>query len=357
MIGERAQTLALKAQREEWIMVKLSRRSLLVGAGAGLTAINLGVRRTKAQTSKTLRLSITQSATAADYPAFERFAQFVANETQGEVTVEIFPSSQLGTEREATEQVKFGAIDMTTGGGDIQGFVPQVGLYYLPFLYPTEDCFASAWDIDSSLVAQKIAQLVLEGTQTIRALSFTPMGPRNIILRSRPVHTLADFKAVKIRVDGAATSTKTMQLLGASPVQVAYAEVYTALESGIVDAAENGLVTMVAQRWAEVGKYVALTGHNRTMNLTMINEQIYQALSAKGKEVLNEGARALARNRHELLIAADAEMHRKMEEMKVAFNAIADQDAWIEATKPMREGWAEEHGLEAELAAVTKMCS
>jgi len=112
-------------------MEKLSRRSLLVGAGAGLTAINLGVRRTKAQTSKTLRLSITQSATTADYPAFEQFAQFVANETQGEVTIEIFPSSQLGTEREATEQVKFGAIDMTTGGGDIQGFVPQVGLSIL----------------------------------------------------------------------------------------------------------------------------------------------------------------------------------------------------------------------------------
>lgn len=338
-------------------MTKLSRRSLMVGAGAGLTAISLGVGKTKALASKTLRFSITQSTTTADYPAFEKFSQFVAKETQGEVAVEIFPSSQLGTEREATEQVKFGALDMTTGGGDIQGYVPQVGLYYLPFLYPTEDCFASVWDIESSSVAQKIAHLVLETTQTIRTLSFTPMGPRNIILRSRPVHSLTDFKAVKIRVDGAATSAKTMQLLGASPVPIAFAEVYTALESGIVDAAENGLVTMVAQRWAEVGKYVALTGHNRTMNLTMINEQTYQALSAKGKEVLTEGARALAKDRHELLIAANAEMRRKMEDMKVAFNEITDQDAWVEATKPMREGWAKEQGLEAELAAVTKSCS
>jgi len=337
-------------------MTNFSRRSLLVGAGAGLTAINLA-GNTVVQAGQTLRLSITQSKTTADYPAFERFAQFVAQETQGEVAVEIYPSSQLGTEREATEQVKFGALEMTTGGGDIQGFVPEVGLYYLPFLYPSEDCFAAIWDISSSPVAQKIAQLVLERTQTIRTLSFTPMGPRNVILRSRPVHTLADFKAVKIRVDGAATSAKTMQLLGASPVPIAFGEVYTALESGIVDAAENGLVTMVAQRWAEVGKYVALTGHNRTMNLTMINEQTYQALSPRRREVLNEGARTLAKGRHDLLMSADAEMRRKMEDMKVEFNEISDQTAWIDATKPMREGWAKEHGLEAELSAVSKVCS
>lgn len=333
-----------------------TRRKMITGSTAAM--LGLAAPQARAQAKRTIRYSVLTSENNPDYPAYLRFKERVERESQGTLEMKLYPNAQLGTEREATEQVKLGAIEMTAGGGDVQGYVPQVGLFYLPFLYPSDTCFKATWDAATSPVAQRVAELIRQRTQTIRALSFLTAGTtRNVILRAKPVRTLRDFRSVKIRVDTAPTSFKTMQLLGASPTPMAFPEVYNALQTGVIDAAENDFATMMSQRWAEVCKFVSVTEHNRTMHVCMINEPFFQTLDPKQREVLTEAARALAKERHELLVSAMGGARGKMEAMGIAFNNIEDRPAWIAAAAPLQDSWAQANNFEAELAQVRKVCA
>lgn len=338
--------------------VGISRRKFVFGTSVAAAMITLMPRTGRSAAKYTFRFSDLGAENNPDWPAYTRFKEFIAKESGGEMELLIYPNSQLGNEREATEQVKLGAIEMTAGGGDIQGYVPEVGLFYLPFLFPTDACFASTWDIAKSPVAQKVADIVLKKSQTIRALSYLPAGAtRNLILRSKPVNTLADFKGVKIRVDTAPTSFKTMQALGAAPAPMAFPDVYNALQTGVIDAADNSLDTFIAMRWAEVCKYVSITDHNRTLHVCMINEASYQALPDKFKEIMNEAARTLGTDRHTLLVDAANASKTKLETMGLKINTITDTPAWVAAAAPLQDEWAKANSFEAELAQVRKMCA
>ena len=338
-------------------MRRLTRRSLLAGT-AGAAGVAMLGRRAFADAKFTIRFSILPNETAPEYKGYLTFKEIVERETGGDVIVKLYPNSQLGNEREATEQVKIGALEMTSGGGDIQGYVPQVGLFYLPFLFPTDQCFVSTWDIQNSPIAQTVASLILDKTKSIRALSFLPAGgTRNLILRSRPVHTIGDFKGVKIRVNSAPTSFATMNALGAAPVVMAFPDVYNALQTGVIDAAENLLTTFVSMKWSEVCKYITMSNHNHVLHVAMINEPFFQSLPKNYQDVVTNAAQAMAKDWHDPVVAAMEETRKQLAASGIQINELEDVPAWMAATAPLQDEWAKKNNFEAELALVRKMCA
>ena len=200
--------------------------------------------------------------------AAEHFGKIVAEKTGGEIEVQVFPASQLGSERDMVEGLQLGSLEMTlTSTGSMGNFVPQVKLFNLPFLFKDrESCYRA---LDGEIGTQIADRFVKVG---IRSLGWYENGFRNITNSKVAVNSPADMKGIKIRVMEDDVFILTMKSLGASPLPMAFGELYTALEQKTVDAQENPLAVIYSSRFFEVQKYLAMTGHFYSLAVLLISE-------------------------------------------------------------------------------------
>ena len=288
-----------------------------------------------------------------DHTVAETFANNVRERTNGEVEIVIHPASQLGNERELTESVKLGAVDMTSGGGAIQGFVPEVGIFYLPYLYKDYDQFERVWTLGKHPVADKIAQMV-EDKAGIKVLGYFLGGTRDTILRNKPIRELADYRGVKIRVDDAPTSTATFQALGASPTPVPYNEVYQALQTGVGEAAENPPNGLLGQKWYEVAKYVSLTDHLMVLHLEQINLNSWKKLNGEQQKGVQAAMDEAVQEYNRLARTGRDNDIAELQKQGMEVNEIPDKSAFSKAVQGMHEEFVNKYGLQAEYDAILK---
>jgi TRAP-type transport system periplasmic protein len=300
----------------------------------------------------TIRFGTLWPTTRYDHRVVDGFATRVKELTRGSVEVVIYPASQMGTEREMTESVKMGALEMTSGGGGIQGFVPEVGLFYLPYMYRDFAHFEKVWTLGKSPVADKIAKLV-EDKAGIKVLGYFLGGTRDTILRTRPINTLEDYRGLKIRADEAPTSSATFKALGASPVPIPYAEVYQALQTGVVDAAENPPNGLMGQKWYEVCKYVSLTDHQMVLHLEQMNLAFWKTLSPAHQKAIQQ---AMDEAVAQYAGYAKSERNNAIEQLKakgMIVNEVKDKTPFARAVQGMHQEFVTKNKLEAEYKAIT----
>jgi tripartite ATP-independent transporter DctP family solute receptor len=232
------------------------------------------------------------------------FAKIVAQKTGGEIEVQVFPAAQLGSERDMVEGLQLGSLEMTlTSTGPMGNFVPQVKLFNLPFLFKDrESCYRV---LDGKIGTQIADRFTKVG---IRSLGWFENGFRNITDSKRAVNSPADMKGIKIRVMEDDVFILTMKALGASPLPMAFGELYTALEQKTVDAQENPLAVIYSSRFFEVQKYLAMTGHFYSPAVLLISEMTWQKLTpAQQKIMADAGVKARDYERG-LSLKADQEL-------------------------------------------------
>jgi len=228
-----------------------------------------------------------------------KFQELAAKKTNNQVDVQIFPANQLGEERVVVEGVRMGTIDMMASGTAIWiNFAAKLGVLDLPYIFKDFNQFHKVID---GPVGQDLAQHV-EQTTGARVLSwFDSFGFRDVATKSKEVKSFEDLKGLKIRVIQTPTYVKTFELLGASPTPMALGEVYTSLQTGVLDGWEHDTPTMVSNKMYEVTKYVAKTEHLfgalvLTVNakkLDSLPDDIKKAVVEAGKEA-GDYARSLA---------------------------------------------------------------
>lgn len=329
--------------------LRFSRRTVLGAAGAlALSAAPaLAPHRAKAQAGQrfTIRFGTLWPAMRWDHRVMEHFAERVSVGTGNNVTVQLFPNSQLGDERSMTESVKLGALQMTSGGGSIQGFVPEVGLFYLGYLFRSYDQFTRVWMLGRSEVADGIAALVQQKAG-IKVLGYVCGGARDIVLRSRPIQRLEDFRGLKIRADQAPTSTGVLKALGASPTPVPYSGVYQALQTGVVEAAENPPSGLLGQKWFEVTKYLSLTDHQYVLHVLQMNLAFWNGLPQDYQQAIQKAAdetvQEYNQNARENRSAEVAELQGK----GLTVNEIPDKTPFIEAAAAYNQEFVKRNRLE-----------
>lgn len=250
----------------------LSRRRFLrqVGAALGLAAGLPALAGCGAQTQSPaaggaaaahifrLSHSHVEGNTALDTFA-KKFKERVAARTGGQVEIQIFANNVLGQEKEIVQQVQQGLVDLMASGSAIWGSVaPQVQVLDLPFLWNDYAHVAKAVDGEpGKLLAQH-----LESTAKARPLAwFTSFGFRNVVTRQREVTSPDDLRGLKLRTIQSPIYVKAMELMGANPTPMALGEVYTSLQTGVIDGYEHDANTTLAQKFFEVSKYIALTQH------------------------------------------------------------------------------------------------
>ena len=192
----------------------------------------------------------------------------------------------------------------------------------------------------------------MEKKTGIKVLGYICGGARDIVLRNRPIRTVEDFKGLKIRADQAPTSTGVLKALGASPTPVPYSGVYQALQTGVVDAAENPPSGLLGQKWYEVTKYLSLTDHQFVLHLLQVNGAFWRGLPADYQQALQKAADEAVveynSNARQNRSAEIAELKAKGLEV----NQIADKTPFIKAVADYNREFVAKLHLEALAEAI-----
>lgn len=202
--------------------------------------------------------------------------------SEGKMKVIIYPSSQLGSEREMVELLQIGSLAMTkVSASPLEGFVPEMQLFSIPYVFRDRQHF---WTVLNS----ELGKSLLKGTEKVRlkGLGYYDAGSRSFYTTDTPVHTPADLKGKKIRVLNSPTAVKTVQALGGAATPVSWGELYTALQQGVVDGAENNPPSYFLSRHYEISRYYTLDEHTSVPDVMLASLAVWNSLTPEQQQWL-----------------------------------------------------------------------
>jgi TRAP-type transport system periplasmic protein len=284
------------------------------------------------------------------------FADKVKSRTNSQVQIQVFPSSQLGNDTETFQQCEQGAIDIVGTSTGIQAAIPQLGLFYLPYLYADVPHFERIWTVGGSDTSKWMEQLVTQHTG-VKMLGYLVSGIRDTINRVRPIKTVSDFNGLKERYDGSQLSHDTVAALGATPVFVNYADVYTALKSGVIDAAENPAIYFISLSWDQGAHYVSLTGHQIIMLVQAINQQKWASLGAANQKIVQTAMNETVKQFNAVTVAARPAAMSTLTQLGLAVNNISSRASFAAACKPVTTSFVKQYSLGGALSEIVALQS
>ena len=276
--------------------------------GLTLCCLVLGIQTAKAAT-RTLKLAHAVSTTAPYHLGAQKFVQVLSERTGDGFEIKIFPNKQLGSERSLVEQLQIGTIDLViTSTGPIGGFVPQMLVVDLPFL------FRNTQHVDHVFEGQ-IGQSLLTnlGKANIKGLAFWENGFRNLTNNRRPVLKLEDCRGLIIRTMENQVHLASFRLLGANPTPMAWGEALTALKQGTIDGQENPINIIYTHGIYDLQEYLAITAHFYSPALLLMNRRTYAELSSSDKKAFREAAQIAGRFEKEHIRKNEAKTLEKLE--------------------------------------------
>ena len=262
----------------------------------------------------------------------------VAEKTNGAVQIDVYPSSQLGDTADVLEMAKSGSnVGVIIDTGMLADYVPDLAIYAAPYVFDNVE-EARAF-IDTDIFKGWEEELATHG---LRDLSCNWYQGARHFLTNTPVATPADLSGLRVRTMGSTVAQETMSSLGAVPTSLAWGEVYSGLQSKVIDAAEAQLPAVYGQSLHEVVDYITETGHFLLYTGLVISEDWYQSLPAEYQQVLMEESRACGDYATELTLEKEVEFKAEMEAAGVTF-AEVDITPFKEATAAVYEtmGWGE----------------
>ncbi|HLW22103.1 MAG TPA: DctP family TRAP transporter solute-binding subunit [Sphaerochaetaceae bacterium] len=268
--------------------------------------------------------------TIAKGKAAEMFADLVRERSNGRLDISVYPDSQLGNDREITEQMQLGDIEFNAPfTGVLPAFVPQTQLFDLPFAFADSQ---GAYDAMHGPVGDILNPFLLQ--QGLRVLGYWDGGFKHITNNLRPVRTPADMAGMRIRVSQSPLLLSQFAALGANGVDIAFAELYTALQQGTVDGQENTLANIFTRRFYEAQKHLTLSEHGYLGYAFLVAESFYQSLPDDLKQIVNETADEVSVWQWEQARLEDAEYLRQLRETDIEIVELtaAEKQAFLEAT-------------------------
>ena len=276
--------------------------------GLTLCCLVLGIQTAKAAT-RTLKLAHAVSTTAPYHLGAQKFVQVLSERTGDRFEIKIFPNKQLGSERSLVEQLQIGTIDLVvTSTGPLGGFVPQMLVVDLPFL------FRNTQHVDHVFEGQ-IGQSLLTnlGKANIKGLAFWENGFRNLTNNRRPVLKPKDCRGLIIRTMENQVHLASFRLLGANPTPMAWGEALTALKQGTIDGQENPINIIYTHGIYDLQEYLAITAHFYSPALLLMNRKTYAELSSSDKKAFREAAQIAGRFEKEHIRKNEAKTLEKLE--------------------------------------------
>jgi len=279
----------------------------------------------------------------------EEFARLVKERSNGRIIVEVYPGSQLGEEKAVIEQVQFGAIDMTRVSiSPVAAFVPKLNAFQMPYLYRDSD---HMWKVlKGNIGMELLASLEPFG---FIGLGWFEAGARSFYNSKKPVYAPSDLKGMKIRVQESELMLGLVRSFGAIPTPMPYGEVYSGLQTGVVDGAENNPPSYYSASHYEVAKYYTLDEHTMVPEIIIGSKISLGRLSKADQDLIKQAAMdAIDYQRAQW----DAYVKVSMDKVKAAgctIIPIPDKTEWMKAVEPMYKQQSKEiQDLVARIRAV-----
>lgn len=234
----------------------------------------------------TLKLAHNLERNHVVHQAFEEMAKEVKQLSKGKMTIRIYPSSQMGSARETMELMQNGALDMTKGSAsDLESFDNVYSIYNLPYLFKNQEHF-------NKVVFGNVGKEIMESSKDkgFFALSAYVAGTRSFYA-NKPITKPEDLKGLKIRVQASPTTLKMVELMGGSPTPISFGEVYTAMQQGVVDGAENNVPSWVQTRHIEIAKVFSEDEHASIPDFLVISTKAWDKLTPEQQQTLTTAAR------------------------------------------------------------------
>jgi tripartite ATP-independent transporter DctP family solute receptor len=218
------------------------------------------------------------------------FKKLVEERSQGKIQVDIFPAAQLGAEVAMMEGLRLGSIDVACANAPNAATVfPELGLFSVAYLFKDIPHFERT--VSDPKFVKRFEEIVASKNVGIKVLGFYAAGVRNIYSRKGAVGGPDDLKGVKIRVQNNPVEVKVWKAFGAIPTPMNFGEVYQALQSGVIDAAENGLAVIESNKHYEAAKYITETEHQRNLSTLYMNEKKLASLPPDLQRIVIEAGR------------------------------------------------------------------
>lgn len=218
------------------------------------------------------------------------FKKVLEEKSEGKLKVKIFPDSQLGSEREVLELLQIGSVAITkVSAATLSNFVPEYNVLGIPYLFRNK---AHQFDILEGPVGKSILE---KGSKFwLRGLCYFDAGSRSFYTSNKAIRTPEDLNGLKIRVMNNQMAINMVKALGGSPTPMAYGELYTAIQQGVVDGAENNPPSFVSSNHYEISKYYTLDQHSAVPDVVLMGTKYWEKLSDQEKKWVQEAADAAA---------------------------------------------------------------
>jgi len=235
----------------------------------------------------TLKLAHGLNTEHPVHKAMAFMAKRVSEISEGKMEIKIYPGGQLGPERTCVELLQIGSLDMTkVSTAVMEGFVPSYRVLGLPYIFRSKE---HAFKVLDGEIGK---DLLFEGTDSwLKGLCFYDAGSRSFYTKEQPINSPDDLKGLKIRVMKSNTAVQMVRALGGSPTPISWGELYTALQGGVVDGAENNPPSFYLSHHYEVCKYYSLNEHTTVPDILLISTHTWNKLTSKEKEWLGQAVK------------------------------------------------------------------
>lgn len=279
-----------------------------------------------------IQMATPSNPADSNVKAFFHFKELVERESNGRIEVQVMHSGQLGGHRDYIEGLQLGSIQMAEINTSVLSAVEDAFMIFdMPYISRSVDHLVRV--INSGVGDQLSARL--EAKTGIKIVGFMVRTPRSVYSSRGAINSADDFRGLKIRVMQSPVMVKTMELLGAIPVPISATERYMALQTGVVDAAENSPPLIITEKEYEVTRYVSLTEHFITPNVIALDSKFYNRLPADLQRLVVSAGQRAAQFAIDEDVRQLATAIQELESRGMRVNQIADKSSFIERVRPI----------------------
>jgi tripartite ATP-independent transporter DctP family solute receptor len=279
------------------------------------------------------------------YPTVEavvRMGKKLETATSGRLSVQMFPSMQLGGEKEMIEQAQIGALQIARiSVGPMGPLVPEMNVFNLPFMFRDNAHMEKV--IDGPIGDELMKKLSDHQTAGLIGLCWMNAGTRNVYNSKKPINELADLKGLKIRMMGNPLFVDTMNALGGNGVAMGFDQLINAMQTGVVDGAENNEPSYDSGQHYRYAKFYSMTGHLMIPEILVFSKRSWETLSKDDQALLMKTSTEAQQEQRKLWYEREAEALKKMKEAGTLVNDVANKKAFQDAVKPVWDKYAAQH--------------
>lgn len=322
-------------------MKKILRTAALALAGAlALTALSGCSGGASASGVQIIRIGHNQSTNHPTHTGLLAFEEYIEGELGDKYDIQIFPSELLGSQNEMVQLTQTGAITFCVASNSLlETFSDNYTLFNLPYLFASPEAYHASMD-DPNIVGPIFESTMQAGFE---AVTWLDAGIRNFYTINTPIETPEDLRGLKIRVQQSPTNVRMMELLGGSATPMGFGDVYTALQSQMLDGAENNELALTDNGHGDICKYYSYTMHQMIPDILIGNLDFMKGLSEEERAIFDEGFQILNQTQRDAWETAVEEAKEKAENEQGVNFSYPDITPFQEAVAPMHDEMLEEY--------------